>query len=345
MKILHQDRKSGKIKVQIDSLDDLWHLYNIIRPGDRITGSTFRREEIKTDKLRSERGEKKRMTLTIAVEKLEFQESDSRLRILGTIVEGPQDLGSYHTFNLQEGETITITKDNWPRSALERLQRAVEDSQQPRLIFVAIEYDEALIAMLTQFGIKEIARITRQSVGKMYEQSDKEDFYGDVIDKLKQVHIDDMPVIILGPGFAKEALLAEGKRRAPEIFTKSFVFHTGQAGIAGIHEIMKKGLGAEVLKDSRVAAETKLVEDVLTEIAKDGLVTYGPGNVERAVTAGAVRTLLIVDSLLRENYIEDIIKKVEEARGTVTIVSEHHEAGKKLKGLGGIAALLRFKIE
>jgi protein pelota len=42
---------------------------------------------------------------------------------------------------------------------------------------------------------------------------------------------------------------------------------------------------------------------------------------------------------------EDVIKKVEEARGTVVIVSEHHEAGRKLKGLGGIAALLRFKIE
>jgi protein pelota len=35
---------------------------------------------------------------------------------------------------------------------------------------------------------------------------------------------------------------------------------------------------------------------------------------------------------------------VESSRGKVMVVSEHHEAGKKLEALGGIAALLRFRV-
>jgi protein pelota len=41
---------------------------------------------------------------------------------------------------------------------------------------------------------------------------------------------------------------------------------------------------------------------------------------------------------------EALMRSVEEARGRVTIVSELHEGGKKLEALGGMAALLRYKI-
>jgi len=34
---------------------------------------------------------------------------------------------------------------------------------------------------------------------------------------------------------------------------------------------------------------------------------------------------------------------VRETRGKVLVVSTEHDAGRQLKGLGGIAALLRFK--
>jgi protein pelota len=50
MRVLHQDRKTGEIKVQIDSLDDLWHLYNLIDKGDLVRAVTFRRDEVKADK-------------------------------------------------------------------------------------------------------------------------------------------------------------------------------------------------------------------------------------------------------------------------------------------------------
>src|SRR5439155_1319760 len=82
------------------SADDLWHLHNLVLPGDQVRASTYRREEVKTDKVRPERGEKVRVTLTIRVESVEFQAFSDRLRITGVIVEGPQDLGRHHTLNV-----------------------------------------------------------------------------------------------------------------------------------------------------------------------------------------------------------------------------------------------------
>jgi protein pelota len=344
MKVLHQDRLRGEVKVHIDVPDDLWHLYNLVLPGDLIIASTYRREEQKADKVRSERGEKKRVTLGIRVEKLEFHEFDNRLRILGVIEEGPQDVGSYHTINVEVGEQLSIIKEHWRPSDMERVRHAVEDSLRPSVVLVAIEQDEATIAVLRQYGIKQVACIAGPSGGKMYEQKEGGDFYGEVVEKVKQVGQEGVPIVILGPGFAKEHLLERGRASEPELFRKAFSYHTGQAGMTGIHELMKRGLGGEVLKDSRVAEEVNLVEKVLEEIAKDGPVTYGPAHVRRAAQAGAVEMLLVNEKMVREKGVEDIMRDVDSGRGSITVVSEHHEGGHKLNSLGGIAALLRYKI-
>jgi len=344
MRLLHQDTRTGEIKFQIDNMDDLWHLYNIIDAGDLVMAVTFRREEQKSDKVRSERGEKRRVYLGIRVEKVEFHEFDSRLRVTGVIEQGPQDIGSYHTLNLEEGDPISVFKQNWRPATLDRVRQAVEDSKRPTIVFVALEYDEATIAVLRQYGIQNVATIYGPSSGKMYEQKPDSSYYDEIIEKLKQIAAGGVPVIILGPGFAKETLLSDGKVKAPEIFKKVFIYHTGQAGMAGIHELMKQGIGAEVLEGSRVAQETNVVEKVLEEIAKGGPVTYGPGEVRQAVEAGAVDLLLVLESILREKSIDRLLKSVEDSRGKIMVVSEHHEAGKKLEALGGIAALLRFRV-
>lgn len=344
MKVLHQDRQAGEIKMMVETLDDLWHLYNIVSVGDIVISVTFRRDEAKTDKIRAERAEKKRMVLGIRAEKVEFLETDSRLRVLGTIVEGPQDLGAHHTLILGEGDVLTVRKENWTAAVLERVRRSVEDSKKPKLLFVALENDEAVIAMARQFGIQELAHINVPSAGKMYEQKEGGNFYQEIVDKVKQSAEPGVPIVLLGPGFAKEALLSLGKEKEPDVFKGAFIYHTGQAGMAGIHELMKTGMGAEVVQGSRAAMETGLVEKVLEEIAKDGMVSYGPADVEKAVGMGAVDTLLVLDTVVRLNKIEPLMARVENARGKVMVVSERFEAGKKLDSIGGIAALLRFRL-
>jgi protein pelota len=344
MRIVHQDANTGRIKLQMETEDDLWHLYNILEVGDMVVASTYRREEKKADKIRAERTEKRRMTLGIRVEKVEFHDFDMRLRVLGTIEEGPQDIGSHHTLNVEEGEALTIVKGHWRDSQLERIRRAVADARKPQIAFVSLDQDDAVIAVQRQFGLREVATIRSLASGKQYEDRESGDYYGEVISKLEQVVVGDVPLVIVGPGFAKEVLVKRGKEDAPSVFSRVFTYHTGQSGMAGIHEMMKRGLGTEVLEQSRMAMEVKLVEDVLKEISCDGLVAYGPNEVQEAATAGAVETLLVLDSLIRERDLDPLIREVEKANGKVVVISEHHDAGRELEAITGVAALLRYRI-
>ena len=65
---------------------------------------------------------------------------------------------------------------------------------------------------------------------------------------------------------------------------------------------------------------------------------------KQAITAGAVDRLLITDTMVRTDDGDHLLKKADEMQSDFTIVNTMHDAGKKLEGLGGIAALLRYKI-
>ena len=81
------------------------------------------------------------------------------------------------------------------------------------------------------------------------------------------------------------------------------------------------------------------------------LLIWEPGQaLENAVKMGAVEKLVLADALLRESqeeqrlHLEELMREVEQRRGSVTVVSTEHEAGAKLTALSGIAALLRFPV-
>ncbi|MFP4143027.1 MAG: mRNA surveillance protein pelota [Thermoplasmata archaeon] len=346
MKVLHQDKREGKIKVRIDNLDDLWHLKNIINPEDKVSAITYRREETQRDKIRSERGEKKRMRLDIEVEKVEFHEFTDRLRILGVIVEGPQDHGSYHTLNLTEGDELTIIKE-WKDHELDRLAEAVDRSEEPLITFVALEEEEATLAIMRQYGVKEMAHISPNRSGKMYdsEKMTREEFFEEIVKKLDTVIDPGEPLVILGPGFTKEDFFEYCKRNHSELVKNAEVVPAGEGGMTGVNEVIKKGKERETLDGQRMSYESEQVEELLKEIKRDGAYSYGMENVKRAVKIGAVETLLILDTEVRDDEGEELMEKVEELGGEVIVISSTHEGGEKLEALGEVGALLRYKIE
>ncbi len=346
MKILHQDKREGKIKVRIDNLDDLWHLKNIINPEDVVSAITYRREETQRDKIRSERGEKKRMRLDIEVEKVEFHEFTDRLRILGVIIDGPQDHGSYHTLNLTEGDEITIIKD-WKEHELDRLKEAVERSEEPLITFVGLEEDQATIAIMRQYGVKEMATLSSNRGGKMYdsERMSKEEFFEEIVKKLETIIDPGEPLVILGPGFTKEDFFEYCKRNHSDLVKNAEVVPAGEGGMTGVNEVIKKGKERDTLDGQRMSFESEMVEELLREIKSDGAYSYGMENVKEAVRIGAVDTLLILDTKVRDEEGERLMKKTEDLGGEVIVIGSTHEGGEKLEALGGFGALLRYKIE
>ena len=90
MKVLFKDLKHKELKLVPENLDDIWHLYNIVENGDLVRAVTFRTDEQKDDKIRSKKIEKKRIKIGLRVSEVKFHEFSDRLRIHGTIEEGPQ---------------------------------------------------------------------------------------------------------------------------------------------------------------------------------------------------------------------------------------------------------------
>ena len=346
MRIIGTDPSDNSVRVHIETDEDIWHLYNVIEVGDLVTASTTRREEKAADKLRAERAEKKRMTLGIRIEKMEFSEDDLRLKLLGTIETGPQDIGQHHTLILEVGDQLSIGKDRWRQTHRDRLDRAVNDARKPKIVFVSLDQDEATVAVLRQYGLKEIVTIRSGRSGKQYaEKPQADNFHKEIMEKLLPLMEPGMPLVLLGPGFEKEALSESMKRSGEQAFSKQYVYHTGQTGMAGINELMKAGMGAEVLRESSVGTELEAVEQLMTEISRNGPATYGDMQIRQAADAGAVERLLILDSKIREQDLEDLVRAVEAQKGSVIVVSAQHDGGKQLAALGGMGAILRYKME
>lgn len=347
MRLVFKDLKKGIVKLIPENMDDLWHLHHIISKGDLVRALTFRTAEQKGDRIRTKKAEKKPMVLTIKVEDVEFHEFSDRLRIHGVIEEGPQDLGSHHTINLKVGDyrEVTIIKEEWKPSHLKRLNEALRSRGKNDVIVISLDDEEACVAVIRDSGIQMIAEIESGRSGKLYESRDREvEYLAKIVDTIKNLG-ERLPIIIIGPGFAKERLVSFGREREPEIFGRIFLHSTGNACINGIHEALKSGIVNRVVTDNRVAKETRLVERFMEELAKGGAVTYGKEEVKNALTMGAVSHLLIVDSMARSEEGEKILELAKEMGSDFTIVNSRIEAGRKVEGLGGVVAFLRYKID
>ncbi len=119
-----------------------------------------------------------------------------------------------------------------------------------------------------------------------------------------------------------------------------------------INEVLKRQEVQNVLREERSAKELNLVEDLLYEISKHGAAAYGLKDVKKASEAGAVEKLLISDGLIQDkrekgeyDEVEQILRQVDKAKGEIIIITSDNEGGKKLDGLKGIGAILRYKMD
>lgn len=347
MKVVFKDLKNGEIKLKPENLDDIWHLYNILEKGDLVRAITFRTAGNEgNDKIRSKKMEKKRMKLGIRVEEVGFHEFSDRLRIHGVIEEGPQDLGCYHTINIavDDMKAFSIIKEKWRHHHLARIEDAVKASKQPLLTFVSMDEDSAVIAILRQSGAQHIATVESHRCGKMYESENTEkEYFGEIISILKTIKSSFSALVTVGPGFSKENFVKYGKSKEPSLFKNSVLFGAGSGGMNGVYEAIKAGVVNKITRENRVTYETGLVEQLFEEIAKENLASYGEKEVYNALETGAVEILLISDTMIRSKKGEKLLDLAKRNNSKFVIINTMHDAGKKLDGIGGIGAILRFK--
>lgn len=345
MKLLKANLRKGFAKVMPENTDDLWHLSQIIEERDIVKAKTARKVKATEDA----KAEKKVMTVSLAVEKIEFTENT--LRIGGRITEGPEDIskGNYHTITVGPSEPVELVKEKWPKYQADRLREACE-AKIPKILMCVFDREEAFFALMKAQGHELLSKIKGEVQKKGIESSKKSSFWKQIIAQLNEyderMQLD--RIIIASPAFWKEELL---KEVSDERLKNKFVQATcSSADETAFNEVMKRPEAKEALKEARTAKESRLVEQLLSEIARQGKAAYGVQDVENAAVARAVDALLITDSLIKNarakgvfQRLNKIMKAVDEGKGSVVIVSGRHEAGRKLDGLGGVAALLRYK--
>ena len=235
-------------------------------------------------------------------------------------------------------------------SKLEKLKEACSERKSSLLICVH-DREEAYFAMFKKYGYEILAHIQGEVQKKREENTKKENFYLAIIKKLEE-YVDRYKIkqiIIASPAFWKEDLMEEVKDA--ELRQKIILAACSSATKNGIEEVIKRPEVREALKQERTAKEMNKVEELFVELAKSNLAVYGLKETENAAEIGAIRELLITDSFIQksrsENFyfqVDKVMKTVDRTKGEIEIISSEHDAGKRLDGLGGIAAILRFKL-
>lgn len=355
MRIVEKNMRKDYVKLIPETQDDLWHLYNVILKTDMVYAHTTR--EVKLDEKygRPKRGERISAFVGVQVEEVAWDKLMGKLRIHGIIREAPEKvpMGTHHTLNIALNDPLTIVKEHWTGSQIDRLEKASRTSERPVMI-VSIDDENYAIAVTAQFGINMKVEERTKLPGKLEAEkrsSALNEYFRRILSSMKQVLTQNLvPIVIIGVGFVKNDFVVFLNNEASEI-AKSVVDvkSVNNGGAAGINEALRSGVLLHAMKELRIARETEAMEEVLKRLGKDQMnVAYGFDEVKRATEAGAVEKLMVADSILRESSdekrltLEAVMREIEEKRGEIMVVSTEHEAGIKLLGLSGLAALLRF---
>ena len=190
-------------------------------------------------------------------------------------------------------------------------------------------------------------------------------------------------ILVGGPGFVKDKLVDDDhlhQELQDEIIATKSLDVAGEAGLSRLVDKAEESIeDSQVVKERNLV--NKFFDNLNKENGKS---EYGVEQVEEALKMGAVETVLISEdvNLYRAKYkcpqshekeifeqkpkIEDEIdcsecneemnlveigaivdvfgKKAEEMSSELEIISTEHEEGKRLMNLGGIAAIMRYRI-
>lgn len=345
MKLGKQDPKEGEIRLTPENTEDLWHIERMLLPGDQIISKTWRKFKATEDA----EGEKKPVTMRLAVEKVEFSPHANRLRVTGKIISGtPEEfvqVGAYHTIDIEENFPVSIIKEKWMAHHLERIKQAIAETKRPKMGMLVLDENKAIYATLRGYGVHYELEL-ENSASKRDEKFDEktQSFFGEILKKLSSSQVG--KIIVAGPGFGKDNLMKFIKQKDPALAKKIVLEHCSYAERSGINELLKKGVVSKVASEERAENELQLMERFSIELRKESeLVAYGKKEVAEAVAASAVETLLVLDELLRTNKeIEKTVEEAEKRKVKLVVFSHESDGGRELSGYGGFAALLRFRM-
>jgi protein pelota len=349
---INLNSKENTATITVQSLNDLFSLYLLIERGDELYGYSYRQEKFSTKEGESVRGEKRKIYLGIKVEKAYFHEFSDVLKVIGPIIEKPEDFdlgGHFHSFNIKIGDTIILKKSNWDSAIIKSILKNISEVY-PDTLIIAIDYNEIAIGKLEKHGLKIFYDKKENIGGKRYENGgfDIENFikrnYSVVMDFINKTK--PTIVILYGPSIFKEILYEQIKTIKSNIYKIAGT----SGGIEGLYEALRND---EVLKV--LALNTNIMDNFslanLIQREYEKLAIGLQEIVEISSFTNAIDKLLISTKLLKESdsekatLIKNIAEYVSKQGGEIHIIYENSELGRMLESLGNIVAILRYKVK
>ena len=340
------------VKLRVEDEDDLWVLAQICRPSNLVGMLSHRRDSTTGTKEdgRAKSAERKPMWIVLEVQETAFQSFTDNLRVHGVITEAKIDIGSHHTHVISPGDEVEITREGGlPKADLNLLKETLAAGSRAKAGLIVVESDEILIFEVTARGIRDVSQFSMRGGGKRADDSTgvRRGFSEGVAKEVRMVFPDEMPLVICGPGMAREGF--EKDIRA--LGAKNTITNapTSIGGRAAANEVLAEGAADSVLGEHTIVKEVRAIEEAMTRMSTEGAVAFGSVQISEAASIGAIDTLVIDASLLRtgdgKSDWESIVSQVESSRGSVIQASVDHDAGQQLVGMGGAIALLRWKLD
>ena len=348
-------RESMLWRLRITTNDDLWSLARLARRGMSIGMLGERRDQTTAGEEggRAKAAERKKMWIRLRIESTEYQSFSDVVRIHGIIEEAKIDIGSHHTHIISIGDEIELTCQLPFLSTDEQLlQQAVDAAKQTQIALAAVENDEVILFHITPRGLRESTTWAMSGGGKRIDIKQStgvaKQFRERVIKELTESLKDDTPLILCGPGHAREVMLTDLRNSGQTRFMSSV--GTSMSGRSGANEVLRENLAGNLLENYAISKEISILEEAWKRISTNGPVAYGTEEIDKALHEGAIETLLISADLLRDEDAsiggkswQNWTKSLTDYGGELIQCSTDHDSGQQLLGLGGAVALLRFR--
>ena len=341
-------------RLRIESEDDLWALSQLCRP-DSILGMLSHRRDSTTgtqEDGRAKSAERKPMWIVLDIEKTEFQPFTDNLRAHGIIRDANFDIGSHHTHIISPGDEVELEfPGGFVKSDLSLLKETISSGSRAKSALIVVENDEIILFEVTSHGIRDVSQFSMRGGGKRITDSSgvRRDFFEKVAKETIMVFSDDMPMVICGPGLAREQF--ESMLRSNGSKNKILNTATSIGGRSAANEVLADGLADAVLGEHALVSQIKAIEEGLKRISTNGAVAFGMKFISEAADSGAIDTLAIDANLIRSQDAEvrgnweSILQITELSKGIIIQVSQEHDSAQQLLGLGGAIALLRWKMD
>ena len=150
-------------------------------------------------------------------------------------------------------------------------------------------------------------------------------------------------IIVGGPGPTKQDFLSANllhHELAKKIIGQVDIGYTGESGI---EELVNKSQG--LLKDAAITREKQLMTRFLEQLGKGtGLALNDLTKIKAALNIGAVEIVLVSEKVKDDKLVADLTAMASQTGAILEFISTETMEGQQLHHLGGIAAILRFKV-